>query len=122
MNAKSDTSGSRWDALKWSVVAILLMAGVWANYHYIQIDWALRLAGWILLACIMVAISLQTAIGAQVWTFAKDARMELRKVAWPTRPETIQTTMVIVGMVVLMALILWGIDSLLLWLVSLMTV
>jgi preprotein translocase subunit SecE len=122
MNAKLESNSSRWDVLKWCGIVIILIAGLWANYHYVQIDWAIRLAGWILLACIIVAVALQTAAGKQVWRFAKEARIELRKVVWPTRQETVQTTMVVVGMVILMALILWGIDSLLLWLVSLLTV
>ncbi len=121
MNTKVEVARSNWDALKWALVVILIAAGIWANYHFSQIDWALRLAGWIVLACIVVAIALQTAAGRRAWVFAKEARGELRKVVWPTRRETIQTTMVVVGMVVLMALILWAIDSFLLWLVSLVS-
>lgn len=111
----------RFDVIKWLVVVLLIAAGVWANYYYSQLDWALRLAGWIVLICVVVAIILQTAVGEKTWVFAKDAQRELRKVVWPTRQETIQTTMVIIGMVVLMALILWGIDSILLWIISWLT-
>ncbi len=112
---------SAFDRLKWTLIAVLIAAGIWANYNYAAVDWALRLAGWIVLACILLAIASQTAAGAKVWRFAKDARGELRKVVWPTRQETVQTTMIVVGMVILMALILWGLDSLLLWVVSLLT-
>ena len=98
-----------------------MIAGLWANYHYSEIDWALRLAGWIVLGCFIFAIASQTALGRQIWTFAKDARGELRKVFWPTRQETVQTTLIVVGMVILMALVLWGIDSVLLWLVGWLT-
>jgi preprotein translocase subunit SecE len=49
----------------------------------------------------------------------KGSRTEIRKVVWPTRQETVQTTMIVVAFVVLVALLLWGLDSLLGWLVSL---
>lgn len=115
------TMNTRWDALKWVFVVILVAAGLWANYHYIQLDWSLRLAGWIVLAIIIVLVASQTALGQRSWNFAKQARQELRKVVWPTRQETVQTTVIIIAMVILMALILWAIDSFLLWLLSLLT-
>ncbi|MEX5381397.1 preprotein translocase subunit SecE, partial [Acinetobacter towneri] len=49
----------------------------------------------------------------------KEARVEIRKVVWPTRQETMQTTLIVVAVVLVMALLLWGLDSLLGWLVSL---
>ena len=49
----------------------------------------------------------------------KEARIEIRKVVWPTRQETTQTTLIVVAVVLVMALLLWGLDSLLGWLVSL---
>jgi preprotein translocase subunit SecE len=112
---------SSFDRLKWGLIAVLIVAGIWANQHYSQVDWSLRLVGWILLACLVLVVALQTAIGQRLWGFAKDARIELRKVVWPTRPETIQTTVIVMCMVIVMALILWGLDSVLLWLVSLLT-
>ena len=45
-------------------------------------------------------------------------RSEIRKVVWPTRQETTQTTLIVVAVVLVMALLLWGLDSLLGWLVS----
>ncbi len=124
MNKKSDyvtTSAPSWDVLKWILIVALIIAGLWANYYYSEIDWPIRLAGWIVLACIALGIASQTAVGRRVWDFTKDARNELRKVVWPTRQETIHTTMIIVGMVVIMALILWGIDSALLSIVGWLT-
>jgi preprotein translocase subunit SecE len=118
MNKRADAATpatSSFDAVKWVVIALLIAAGVWANYRYSEVEWALRFAGWIVLACVVLAIAYQTNAGRQAWEFSKSARTELRKVVWPTRQETIQTTIVIVVLVVLMALILWGIDSFLLW-------
>jgi preprotein translocase subunit SecE len=47
--------------------------------------------------------------------------MEMRKVVWPTREETMQTTLVVAGMVIILALLLWGMDSLLVWLIGWLT-
>lgn len=109
------------DWLKWSFIVVLIAVGVWANYHYNQIDWAFRFAGWIVLTCFLVFIALQTAVGRNSWRFAQEARIELRKVVWPTRQETVQTTIIVIAMVMLMAIILWGLDTLFLWIVSLLT-
>jgi preprotein translocase subunit SecE len=108
------------DVLMWSVIFLVFATGFWANYYYTQLDWALKLVGWILLTCVILAIALQTAFGKRAWAFSKEARGELRKVFWPTRQETIQTTALVVFMAILAALVLWGIDSLLLWVVSLL--
>lgn len=63
----------------------------------------------------------KTSGGAR-WNFlaslAKEARVEIRKVVWPSRQETTQTTLIVVAVVLVMALLLWGLDSLLGWLVS----
>ncbi len=120
---KTDTAtiSFRFDALKWTLAVILVIAGLWANYHYAEIDWPLRLGGWIILACVGLGIISQTAAGNRMWEFSKGARAELRKVVWPTRKETIQTTVLVIAMVILMALLLWGIDSFLLWIVGLLT-
>ncbi len=114
-------SSSGFDWLKWIFIAVLVVLGVWANYRYSQVDWALRFAGWILLACFLLFVAFQTVMGRAIWRFSKEARAELRKVVWPTRPETVQTTTIVVAMVVVMSIILWGLDSLLLWVVSLLS-
>ena len=111
-------TNNSFDAVKWSIIAIIFGAGFWANYHYVQVDWALRFAGWIVLSCILLGIAFQTTLGKRAWIFSKEARAELRKVFWPTRQETVQTTMLVVVMAIFASLVLWGIDSLLLWIVS----
>jgi preprotein translocase subunit SecE len=118
--AEIKTSSSR-DVILWVLVGVLIAAGIVAYYYFQDIAWALRVAGGLVLICIVIALAYQTHQGKQVWSFAKAARMELRKVVWPTRQETVQMTLLVVAMVVVMALILWGIDTFLLWLVSFFT-
>lgn len=109
------------DWLKWSLVAVLFIAGLVANYYYHAQPWPIRLLGWLVLLCIMAAVLLQTYQGKQALNFARESRIELRKVYWPTRQETVQTTLVVVAMVVVLALILWGIDGILMWLIGWLT-
>ena len=71
------------------------------------------------LAAIAGLVALQTAKGAAFWELVKGSRTEIRKVVWPTRQETVQTTLIVVAFVLLVALVLWGLDSFLGWLVSL---
>ena len=56
--------------------------------------------------------------GEIAWNLIKEARSEIRRVVWPTNNETTQTTLVVLVMVFIFSLILWGLDSLLSWLVS----
>lgn len=106
------------DWLKWIVVMVLVAAGVVGNWYFG--DWlfvyrALSLVG---LALVAGFTALQTERGQRVWNLAREARTELRRVVWPNRQETTQTTMIVLILILLFALILWGLDSGLSWLVK----
>jgi preprotein translocase subunit SecE len=113
------TTTSDW--LKWLIVSFLLVAGIVANYYFSHQPWPLRLLGWLFLLAVASAIALQTYQGKQALTFARESRMELRKVVWPTYQETVQTTLFVAAMVLVLGLILWGIDSILMWLIGWLT-
>ena len=68
-----------------------------------------------------VALVYQTAIGQRIWQFSLDSRMEVRKVVWPTRQETIQTTLVVFVMVLIMGILLWLFDMFLITIVKYLT-
>jgi len=121
MKNKLDAPGSSWDIPKWIVVIALIVAGIVANYTFREFAWSLRLAGWILLVCVAAGVALTTAKGRVVLKFGKEARIELRKVVWPNRQETTQSTVFVMSMVVATALLLWGVDSILMWGVSHLT-
>ena len=105
----------------WLVVLALFVVGVWTNYHYQMIDSSLRTIAWIVLVLAALVVAYFTTQGKQCWQFAKEARNELRKVVWPTRPETVQTTLIVIGLVILLSLIIWGLDSVLLWAIAFLT-
>jgi preprotein translocase subunit SecE len=109
------------DALKWVSVVLLLIIAIAANAYFAQIPGALRAIGWIVLLAASGAIAAMTARGKAVIAFSKDARLELRKVVWPSRKETTQTTLMVIVLVIVMSLILWGIDTFLMWAIGWMT-
>ncbi|CDF81976.1 Conserved hypothetical membrane protein [Pseudomonas knackmussii B13] len=118
MNAKAEAKDSRLDVVKWLLVAVVVVIGVVANQYYSAQPLFYRVLGILVLAGVAGFVALQTVKGRAFFTLAKEARAEIRKVVWPTRQETTQTTMIVVAVVLLMALLLWGLDSLLGWLVS----
>lgn len=118
---KQENVSSKFDVFKWVVAVLLCVSGFIANYYFIAIPWPIRTVGWLILVCIVVAIVLQTALGKRGWRFFKDARNEMRKVVWPSRQQTFQVTLLIIVIIIAFALIMWGVDSVLLWAVSWLT-
>lgn len=123
MNNKviSIQASSPLDTVKWVLVFVLLLGGIVANTYFNQVAWAIRAAAGVILIAVMILTAFQTQKGRFFWSFVQSSRMELRKVVWPTRPETVQTTLVVVAMVVVAALVLWGFDALFFWLVGWLT-
>jgi preprotein translocase subunit SecE len=61
-----------------------------------------------------VALAYQTQSGKTMWAYMRGAQVEMRKTTWPTRQESLQATLMIAVVVLVTALMLWGLDSLLL--------
>lgn len=116
MNNKVETkSGSRLDPLLWLIVVAMVLGGVYVNTLYVELNVLIRTVAGIGVVAVALAIAMQTQNGAAVWNLAKEARVEIRKVIWPTREETTQTTMIVVAVVIVVGLMLWGLDSALSW-------
>jgi preprotein translocase subunit SecE len=114
-----ETTTSRFDTVKWLIVFALLAVAIVGNSYFSDQSLLYRVLGIVAISAVAGLVALQTAKGASFWALVKGARTEIRKVVWPTRQETVQTTMIVVVFVLLVALFLWGLDSLLGWLVSL---
>jgi len=105
-----DENVSKLDPLKWLVALLLVAVAVVGNSFYGEQPLLYRVIGVLVLALVAAGISLQTAPGKAFQQLLKDARMEIRKVVWPTGAETRQTTLVVVAVVAVMALLLWLVD------------
>ncbi|CAL7959309.1 Sec translocon subunit SecE [Gammaproteobacteria bacterium] len=121
MEITNNTPRSKLDTVLWTLILVLIAAGAFANYYFSELAWALRFAGWIILICVLVGLAAATLQGKKTWDFAKNARIELLKVVWPTREETAKITMVVAALVLVASIILWGIDSILLRTVAWLT-
>ncbi|WP_261816237.1 preprotein translocase subunit SecE [Vibrio gallicus] len=123
MKAKAETpdSSSAADIFKWIVAFVLLAAAVVGNHVYSEMSVVLRVAGVVVLIAAALGIAATTTKGKAAITFARESRMEIRKVVWPTRQETMQTTLIVLAVSIVMALILWGVDGIMVRLVALAT-
>ena len=93
----------------------IVVGGIYANSYYAAMEPLFRALAGVLAVAVAIGVALETEKGAWAWDLAKEARVEVRKVVWPTTQETTQTTLIVVGVVILLALILWGLDSSLSW-------
>jgi preprotein translocase subunit SecE len=109
------------DNIKLIVAVVLMAAAIALFYTYSEYSTLLRVLGLLAVAGISLFIASKTAVGYNVLSYIRDTNIEVRKVVWPTRQETLQTTLVVILMVMLVALMLWGIDSILGWAVRALT-
>ncbi|HET8729894.1 MAG TPA: preprotein translocase subunit SecE [Moraxellaceae bacterium] len=104
--------------VKWIVVLLLLVAATLGNHYLTSVSPVVRIGGVVVLALVAFGIALVTTQGRAFIEMLKEARVEARKIVWPSKQETWQTTLIVGGVVVVSSLLLWGIDSLFGWLVS----
>ena len=104
-----------------AVAVALVIAGVWGYYHFSEAAQVLRVL--MVLGGLLAAagVAWLTEPGKQLFAFGQEAWQESGKVSWPTRKETIQTTLVVFGFVVIMALFLFAIDTSLAWMIKIIT-
>ena len=118
LSTNAENKAGSLDWLKWLIVAALLAGGGFANWDYQDEMLLIRVVGLLATAAVAILVALQTERGKAIWALLKESRTEVRRVVWPSNQETTQTTMVVLLLVVIFALILWGLDSLLGWIVS----
>jgi preprotein translocase subunit SecE len=106
------------DWLKWLIVVALVAGAIYGNWYYSAESVLYRVLALLVVAVVSALIAARTEKGAAIVELAIGARTEWRKVVWPTKQERNQTTLIVVVVILLMAIALWGIDSLLSWLAS----
>jgi preprotein translocase subunit SecE len=106
------------DCFKWGLAFLILIISIAANYYYIGVSWAIRTSIGIPILSVVAVILYHTRQGKIAFSFLKAAKTEMRKVVWPTRQETIRTTFLVAGIVLLAGIILWGLDSSFIWAVA----
>lgn len=120
-NTEAQGSGRGLEVAKWSIVAVLLVVAIVGNYYYRDFSLPLRALAVVVVIAIAGTVALMTVKGKATVAFAREARTEVRKVIWPTRQETLHTTLIVAAVTAVMSLILWGLDGILVRLVSFIT-
>ena len=115
MVTKTEQSTSAIDTFKLMTAVLVLIAGVVGFYYFEDQSHLLRVLGMLAVAVIAFLIAATSAPGKRGLGFVRDSRVEVRKVVWPTRQETVQTTIAVLFMVLLVAIMLWLFDMFLGW-------
>ena len=98
-----------------AVAIALLIAGIAAFYLLdTRPDWQ-RWGSTGIGVVAAIAVFMLSPPGRRFWQFILDSRVELRKVVWPSRQETLQTTAVVFGFITIAGLFFWVLDVLLAW-------
>ncbi len=103
------------DKIKLVLAVLLVVAGIAGFYLLKDSATILRVASVLagLVAAALVAWT--TAPGREFFVFAQESVVETKKVVWPSRKETVQTTGMVLAFVLVMAIFLWIVDALLVW-------
>ncbi|MCG5512057.1 preprotein translocase subunit SecE [Ectothiorhodospira shaposhnikovii] len=115
MAGKAEVEGAGFDTVKLLVAVGLLVAGVIGFYWFSDGSTLFRVLGLLAISGVAVGIVFTTAKGRALAGFLQDSRTEVRKMVWPTRVETLQTSLVVLAVTILVAIMLWLIDMLLGW-------
>ncbi|MCE3044575.1 MULTISPECIES: preprotein translocase subunit SecE [Legionella] len=104
----------------WTGMLLVTIAAFFCTYYY-TVSSPIKVMIWIGWLVSIFVIGFFTNKGQQVFAFAQEAKIELQKVVWPTRQETVQTTSIVMIMVAATGFILWGIDSIMMWAIAKIT-
>jgi preprotein translocase subunit SecE len=116
-NPSVENVSSTSDKLMLAVAVLLVVAGIVGFYALGTQDWYVRGAALFAGLIAAVVVAYFSATGKTFVAFAKDSYREVRKVVWPSRKEAGQTTLVVFGFVLVMALCIWGSDKTIEWIV-----
>ena len=98
------------DSFKLLIAIAVLILGIVGFYYYENESQLYRVLGVVFAVIVAIAISATTNLGQNLIGFGREARMEVRKVVWPTRQETLQTTFMVIVAVIIIGIFLWLID------------
>jgi preprotein translocase subunit SecE len=128
MNTQAEPATSVADIVKQVFSVVFVVAGVAAFYYFSadhtyfkEVRLLYRVLVLVVVVLMALGVMLTTGLGRTVWSFVLESKQEVRKVVWPTREETMRTTLLVFAMVFVVGLILWLLDMFLFWGVRLLT-
>ncbi len=109
------------DVVKQVMSAIFVVSGVGAFYYFSEIALLYRVLSLVVVVLLAIGMVLTTELGRNFLTFVAESKQEVKRVVWPTREETMRTTLMVFVMVFIVGLILWILDMCLFWGIRLLT-
>jgi preprotein translocase subunit SecE len=110
MTEQVDSGSSALDTAKLVAAAAILVGGIAGFYLLGSLPIAVR---WLIVLAALalgIVVALQSAQGRTFWQFVQGSRIELRKIVWPTRQETLQTTLVVMVAILALGIFFWALD------------
>src|SRR5688572_18192277 len=121
METKVEEQPTIVDTAKLALAIVVVLAGLVGYYYFADSSALLRALGVMLALGAAAAVAFTSLQGRTLWKFIQGARVELNKVVWPTREETIQTTLVVLVVALFGGVFFWLLDWFLLWVTTRVT-
>jgi preprotein translocase subunit SecE len=121
METKVEEQPTIVDTAKLVFAIVVVLAGLVGYYYFADASALLRALGVIVALAVAAAVVFTSMQGRTLWKFIQGARVELNKVVWPTREETIQTTLVVLVVALFGGVFFWLLDLFLLWVTTRIT-
>jgi|TARA_R110002111_G_scaffold178110_3_gene244093 preprotein translocase subunit SecE len=121
MNAEIEQETGQFDLIKLVLAIAVTVAAIAGFYYFAEQSLLLRVIGLLVVLMLAVGLVYTTNLGRSFWLFAQGSSIELKKIVWPTKKETMQTTLIVVVMVLFVGILLWMFDGLLMWGVGFIT-
>ncbi len=123
---RSVTEGSKeisstLDTLKMATAVAILLMSIFSFYYFPELSVLIRVLVVIFSVVMSLLIFFKTQRGLIFWEFLQGSRVEMRKVVWPTKQETIQTTLTVFVFVLVLGIFFWLLDFLLLYITTSIT-
>jgi preprotein translocase subunit SecE len=118
METKVEEQPTFVDTAKLALAILIVLAGLVSYYYFADSSALLRALGVIVTLAVAAVVALSSLQGRLLWKFIQGARVELNKVVWPSREETIQTTLVVLVVALIGGVFFFLIDRFLLWLTT----
>ncbi len=110
METKVEEQPTFVDTAKLALAVLILLAGLVGYYYFTDAAVLLRAFGVAVALAAGIGVLFTSAQGRLLWKFIQGSRVELRKVVWPTREETIQTTLVVLIFTLIGGVFFWLLD------------
>ena len=109
------------DTLKMASAVAILLSSVFSFFYFAELSVLIRVLAVIFSVILSLIIFFSTQRGIIFWDFLQGSRVEMRKVVWPTKQETIQTTLTVFVFVLVLGIFFWLLDFLLLYITTSIT-